>query len=47
VRLALRGSHGLAVVRGRVVREAIAVLLADYEDHGEDSVLVQRLRHDE
>jgi hypothetical protein len=47
VRLALRAAHGLAVDRGRVVREAIAVLLADYEDRGEDSVLVRRLRHDE
>jgi len=47
VRLALRASHGLAVDRGRVVREAIAVLLADFADRGEDSVLVRRLRHEE
>jgi hypothetical protein len=47
VRLALRGGHGLAVDRGRVVREAIAVLLADFEDRGEESVLVRRLRHDD
>ncbi|WP_232212910.1 cobyrinic acid a,c-diamide synthase [Saccharomonospora saliphila] len=46
-RLALRGSHGLVVDRGRIVREAVAVLLADFEDHGEDSVLVRRLRDDE
>jgi hypothetical protein len=46
-RLALRGSHGLAVDRGRVVREAIAVVLADLDEHGEESVLVRRLRHDE
>lgn len=46
-RLALRGNHGLAVDRGRVVREAIAVVLADLEAHGEESVLVRRLRHEE
>jgi len=27
-----------------LVREAVAVLLADFEQHGPDSVLVQRLR---
>ncbi|TDV36655.1 hypothetical protein [Actinophytocola oryzae] len=46
-RLALRGTHGLAVDRGRIVREAIAVVLADFDEHGEESVLVRRLRHDE
>jgi hypothetical protein len=46
-RLSLRGNHGLAVDRGRVVREAIAMALADLEEHGEESVLVRRLRHDE
>jgi len=46
-RLALRGTHGLAVDRGRMVREAIAIVLADLEEHGEESVLVRRLRHDE
>jgi len=46
-RLSLRGSHGLAVDRGRMVREAIAVVLADLDEHGEESVLVRRLRHDE
>lgn len=46
-RLSLRGKHGLAVDRGRVVREAIAVVLADLDEHGEESVLVRRLRHDE
>ena len=45
-RLGLRAAHGLAVDRGRVVREAIAVVLADLEERGEDSVLVRRLRHD-
>ena len=46
-RLSLRGTHGLAVDRGRMVREAIAVVLADLDEHGEESVLVRRLRHDE
>ncbi len=45
-RLKLRGSHGLAVDRGRIVREAVAVVLADFEEHGDDSVLVRRLRGD-
>ncbi|MGY1857244.1 hypothetical protein [Modestobacter sp. SYSU DS0290] len=43
-RLTLRGQHGVVADRGRIVREAIAVLLSDYELHGEDSVLVRRLR---
>ncbi len=42
-RLALRREHGLAVDRGRLVREAIALVLADLEEHGYDSLLVQRL----
>ena len=42
-RLQLRRSHGLAVDRGRVVREAVAMVLADLEAHGEDSALVRRL----
>jgi len=42
-RLALRSGHGLAVDRGRLVREAVAIVLADFEAHGEDSVIVQRL----
>jgi hypothetical protein len=46
-RLTLRAGHGLAVDRGRVVREAIAVLLADFDERGEESVLVRRLRQDE
>ncbi|SDI29545.1 hypothetical protein SAMN05192558_10720 [Actinokineospora alba] len=45
-RLTLRAAHGLAVDRGRVVREAISVILADLEAYGEDSVLVRRLRQD-
>jgi hypothetical protein len=43
-RLTLRGQHGVVADRGRIVREAIAVLLADLDEHGEDSVLVRRLR---
>ncbi|HTC68931.1 MAG TPA: cobyrinic acid a,c-diamide synthase [Acidothermaceae bacterium] len=43
-RLMLRGSHSLAVDRGRIVREAIAVVFADLEAKGESSILVRRLR---
>lgn len=43
-RLALRGEHGLAVDRGRIVREAVAVVLADLEAKGDASILVRRLR---
>ncbi len=43
-RLILRGKHGVAADRGRIVREAIAVLLADLEERGDDAVLVRRLR---
>ena len=43
-RLLLRRRHGLAVDRGRVVREAISIALADFELNGDDSVIVQRLR---
>jgi hypothetical protein len=42
-RLSLRAEHGLAADRGRIVREAIAVLLADLGENGADSVLVRRL----
>ncbi len=42
-RLSLRRHQGLAVDRGRLVREAIALALADLEAHGDDSDLVQRL----
>lgn len=44
VRLALRAEHGMAVDRGRIVREAIAVVLADFEAKGDASILVRRLR---
>jgi hypothetical protein len=42
-RLTLRRDHGLAVDRGRLVREALAIVLADLEEHGDDSELVRRL----
>ena len=43
-RLALRAQHGVAADRGRIVREAISVLLADLAERGDDAVLVRRLR---
>ena len=43
-RVTLRGRHGVAADRGRIVREAIAVLLADLGERGDESVLVRRLR---
>jgi hypothetical protein len=42
-RLSLRSRHGLAVDRGRLVREAVSLVLADFEAHGHDSALVRRL----
>jgi hypothetical protein len=42
-RLTLRGDYGVAADRGRIVREALAVVLADLEAKGEQSVLVRRL----
>jgi hypothetical protein len=42
-RLALRSQHGLAIDRGRLLREAISLVLADLEENGEQSRLVQRL----
>ncbi len=43
-RLLLRKKHGLAVDRGRLVRQAVALALADLEENGEESQLVERLR---
>ncbi|HEV7207706.1 MAG TPA: cobyrinic acid a,c-diamide synthase [Mycobacteriales bacterium] len=43
-RLTLRADHGLGIDRGRIVREALAVVLADLEAKGEQSILVRRLR---
>jgi hypothetical protein len=45
-RLLLRRDHDLAVDRGRLVREAIAMVLADFEGRGEQSALVRRLSAD-
>jgi hypothetical protein len=42
-RLSLRREHGLAVDRGRLVREAIAIVLEELASAGDDSSLVQRL----
>lgn len=42
-RLMLRAEHGIAVDRGRLVREAIAEMLADLEQHGSESMVVTRL----
>jgi len=42
-RLTLRSKHGLAVDRGRLVREAVAIVLADLESNGGQSTLVRRL----
>lgn len=43
-RLSLRAEHGVAVDRGRIVREALAVVLADMEAKHAESILVRRLR---
>jgi hypothetical protein len=42
-RLTLRAEHGMAVDRGRIVREAIAAALADLETNGRESDVVRRL----
>jgi hypothetical protein len=42
-RLALR-AYGVAVDRGRIVREALAVLLADLDAEGDRSLVARRLR---
>ena len=43
-RLTLRRDHGLAVDRGRIVREALHLALVSVEAEGSDSALVRRLR---
>lgn len=45
-RLVARAKHGLVADRGRIVREAVALLLADFEERGEESMLVRRLRRE-
>jgi hypothetical protein len=42
-RLTLRG-YGIVVDRGRIVREALAVLLADLDAEGDRSLVARRLR---
>jgi hypothetical protein len=43
-RLTLRG-YGITVDRGRIVREALAVLLGDLDAEGDRSVVARRLRN--
>jgi len=43
-RLHLRGALGLAVDRGRIVREALAIVIADLESKGDQSIIARRLR---
>jgi hypothetical protein len=42
-RLLLRREHGVAVDRGRIVREALAQVLFELERDGADAALVRRL----
>ena len=42
-RLTLRAEHGMAVDRGRIVREAVAAVIADLQARGTASELVRRL----
>jgi len=42
-RLILRARHAMAVDRGRIVREAMSALLADFSRNGGESELVRRL----
>lgn len=42
-RVALRG-YGIPADRGRIVREALAVLLADLDAEGAESLMARRLR---
>jgi hypothetical protein len=39
--------YGMAADRGRIVREAIAVLLADLDAQGKESLLARRLTSDD
>lgn len=43
-RLALRSDFSLAVDRGRLVRESVAIVMEDLVARGEQSELVRRLR---
>jgi hypothetical protein len=42
--LALRGDLGLAVDRGRIVRESLSIIIADLEAKGDQSIIARRLR---
>jgi hypothetical protein len=42
-RLLLRAEHGLAIDRGRIVRTAVSLAVADLAARGADSELVRRL----
>jgi hypothetical protein len=42
-RILLRREHGVAVDRGRIVREALAQVLSELERDGADAPLVRRL----
>ncbi|MEU9015987.1 hypothetical protein [Actinomadura sp. NPDC048394] len=44
LRLRLRADHALPVDRGRLVREAVAAMIGDFDALGEHSTLVRRLR---
>ncbi|MEY3686142.1 MAG: hypothetical protein RJB00_1092, partial [Actinomycetota bacterium] len=39
-----RGDLGLAVDRGRIVRESLAIVIADLEAKGDQSIIARRLR---
>lgn len=43
-RLTLRAKHGIAVDRGRIVRTAIALAMAELDARAEESALVRELR---
>jgi hypothetical protein len=42
-RLLLRREHGIAVDRGRIVREALALVLSELDRDGAEAALVRRL----
>lgn len=42
-RLVLRRDHGIAVDRGRLVREAVSIVLGELDERGGESELAQRL----
>jgi hypothetical protein len=43
-RLLLRREHGIAVDRGRIVREALAMVLSELERGGGEAAIVKRLQ---